>query len=70
MKEIHTIPGKSLLLNISFVCLNLAGVVLMVLGFHDNFEEKAFLFRVLGTILLLLSTAGLIVFRGRLLMSG
>lgn len=69
MKEKVTFQGKSLLFNIGFVILNLTGLTFMVLGFHDNFEEKATLFRLLGTMMMLLSTAGLIIFRGKLLMS-
>jgi len=69
MKEKKTIQGKSLLFNIVFVVLNLAGLTFTVLGFHDNFEDKSTLFRVLGVLMLLLSIAGLVIFRGKLLMS-
>ena len=69
MKEKVTIQGKSLLFNIAFVILNLTGLTFMVLGFHDNFEENATLFRLLGTMMMLLSIAGLIIFRGKFLMS-
>lgn len=69
MKEKVTIQGKSLLFNIAFVVLNLTGLTFMVLGFHDNFEENSTLFRLLGTMMMLLSIAGLVIFRGKFLMS-
>ncbi|MCH2230052.1 MAG: DoxX family membrane protein [Crocinitomicaceae bacterium] len=69
MKEKITVQGKSLIFNLIFVLLNLTGLTLMVLGFHEKFEEQATLYRLLGTILMLLSISGLIIFRGKYLMS-
>ena len=69
MQEKITVQGKSLIFNIVFVLLNLTGLTLMVLGFHENFEEQSTLYRLLGTMLMLLSTAGLVIFRGKYLMS-
>lgn len=69
MQEKVTVQGKSLIFNIVFVLLNLTGLTFMVLGFHENFEEQSTLYRLLGTMLMLLSTAGLVIFRGKYLMS-
>ena len=69
MKERITIEGRSLIFNIAFIVLNLTGLTFLVLGFHDNFVEQSTLFIFLALILMILSTGGLIIFRGRLLMS-
>lgn len=69
MKERITIEGRSLLLNIGFVVLNLTGLTFLVLGYHDNFAESSTLYLMIGLILMILSIGGLIIFQGRLLMS-
>ena len=69
MNEEKTVQGRSLVLNIVFVLINLAGMTFMTMGFHDNFEEQSSLFKFLGIILLIGSIGGLIIFKGRFLMS-
>lgn len=69
MKERVTIEGRSLVFNILFIVLNLTGLTFLVLSYHDNFVEQSTLFITLALILMMLSTGGLILFRGRLLMS-
>ncbi len=69
MKSKITIQGRSLVFNIVFVALNLAGITLLVMGYHENFIEQTNLLKILGTALLVLSIGGILVFRGRYLMS-
>ena len=69
MKEKVTISGRSMIFNIIFILLNLTGVTFMVMGFHSNFEEQAGLFKLLGMILLIITIGGLVLFKGRLMMS-
>ena len=64
-----TIQGRSLVFNIIFVLINLVGMAFMTMGFHDNFEEQSTLFKFLGIILLIGSIGGLIIFKGRFIMS-
>ena len=44
MKQPITFQGRSFLFNVLFVLLNLTGLTLIVLGFHDNFEEDKDIF--------------------------
>ena len=69
MKEKITLEGRSLILNIVFVVLNLAGLTLLTLGYHDSFVEHAALCKMLAVILMMGSTAALVIFKGRLLMA-
>lgn len=64
-----TIQGRSLVFNMIFVLINLVGMAFMTMGFHDNFEEQSTLFKFLGIILLIGSIGGLIIFKGRFMMS-
>ncbi|NVK66448.1 MAG: DoxX family membrane protein [Flavobacteriales bacterium] len=65
MKYTATIEGKSLVFNIAFVVVNLTGLGFFVSGnLHPND-----LFFYLGIGLMALSTAGMIIFKGRLMMS-
>ncbi|MDG1035258.1 MAG: DoxX family membrane protein [Crocinitomicaceae bacterium] len=69
MKEKITLEGRSLIVNIGFIVLNLLGLTFLVIGYHDNFEDNATLFKSMGWILMMLSIGGLIIFKGRLLMA-
>ena len=69
MKEKITIGGRSLIFNISFVILNLIGLAFLAMAYHKSFEEQAALFKVMGWILLMATIGGMIIFRGRFLMS-
>lgn len=66
---IKTIAGHSLPLNVVFIALNLIGLTLTTMGFHDNFVEQHFLFAGIGIGLMALSTIGLIFFKGRLMIA-
>ncbi|MDX2361608.1 MAG: DoxX family membrane protein [Crocinitomicaceae bacterium] len=69
MKEQVTLQGRSFLINSIFIAVNLTGLTFLVMGYHDNFVEQSTLFKFIGIILMILSIAGLILFRGRYLMS-
>ena len=69
MKQPITFQGRSFLFNVLFVLLNLTGLTLIVLGFHDNFEEDNLIFKVLGFLLLGLTTFGILIFKGRMMFS-
>lgn len=70
MRGMATYAGRSMVFNVIFVLLNIAGLTLVVLGNHSAFIESALLLNLIGTGVMLLSIAGLVLFRGRLLMSG
>lgn len=69
MKDKITIEGRSLLFNVGFVVLNLVGLTFVVMGYHESAGESSTLYKSIGVILMMLSIGGLIVFRGKLLMS-
>ncbi len=69
MKQKITYQGRSLFFNFLFVFVNLIGLSSIVIGFHPNFKEFQLLFLLLGFGLMSLSIFGLIIFKGRLLMS-
>tara|TARA_Y100000589_G_C27199503_1_gene648805 strand:- start:7715 stop:9457 length:1743 start_codon:yes stop_codon:yes gene_type:complete len=55
--------------NIILIVVNLIGLVFLVLGFHDNFEQNSIIFRVLGFGFLLLSSFGIVFYNGKNYMS-
>ena len=69
MKEKNTVEGKSLMFNIVFIILNLLGLTFLVIGYHDNFEENSSLYLTIGLLLMMATIGGLIIFKGKLLMS-
>lgn len=69
MKERVTISGRSMVFNVLFVLINFTGVSFVVMGYHPNFEIHAGWMKILGLVLLLVSIGGLILFKGRLMMS-
>jgi hypothetical protein len=69
MKQLITFQGRSLLFNLLFVLLNLIGLTFVVIGFHDNFESNGLIFKIIGFLLMSTTIAGLLIFRGRLMMS-
>ncbi len=69
MKTTRTISGHSLPLNVLFVILNLVGLALTTMGFHDYFEGQKMLFASLGIGLMLFSAVALIFFKGRLMIA-
>lgn len=69
LKENNTIAGRSLIFNIVFVLLNLAGLTLLVMGYHPAFEASATMLLTLAMMLLMTSIGGIILFKGRLMMA-
>jgi uncharacterized membrane protein YphA (DoxX/SURF4 family) len=69
LKEKATLSGRSLLLNALFVFVNLAGLVLLVMGYHPAFEESAGLFKTIAAILMITSVGGIFLFKGKLMMA-
>lgn len=69
MKTMRTIAGHSLPLNVLFVILNLAGLTLTTMGFHDSFEAQKLLLVSIGLVLMLFSAVALIFFKGRLMIA-
>ncbi|AEA45142.1 DoxX family membrane protein [Fluviicola taffensis] len=69
MKATHTISGHSFLLNALFVILNLGGLTLTTIGFHEHFEAHKLLFVCIGIGLMLFSAVALIFFKGRLMIA-
>jgi uncharacterized membrane protein YphA (DoxX/SURF4 family) len=69
MKKTNTISGQSFVFNLLFILVNLTGLTFVTIGFHDAFEESKWLYAGIGFGLMGLSTAGLIVLKGRLFMA-
>ena len=69
MKQKPTIGGHSYVLNLLFVILNILGLVLLVWGNHDSQYESGAWMRWLGISLVVLTSAGIIILKGRLMMS-
>lgn len=67
-KEIQ-LGGRSLLLNIVFVVLNLVGLTFLVIGYHENFKESSGLYRSIGYFVFLGSLAALYFLKGKMLFS-
>lgn len=59
-----------MIFNIVFIGLNLIGLTFLVMGYHDSAEGSSTLFKSIGWILMMLSIGGIVVFKGKLMMSG
>lgn len=69
MKERITFQGRSLILNIFLILVNLTGLTFLAMGYHDYFIERSTLFKLIGLMLMIFSIGGLILFKGRLMMA-
>ncbi|MFK7786104.1 MAG: DoxX family protein [Crocinitomicaceae bacterium] len=69
MKYIATIAGKSMVFNIAFVLVNLIGLSFLVFANVKSSSESYVLFTALGLGLMILSIAGLVIFKGRMMIS-
>ncbi len=56
--------------NIVFIALNLVGLTFLVAGYHDSAVNHSTLYKAIGWLLMLLSIGGLVLFKGKLMMSG
>lgn len=63
------IEGKSLVFNIAFVLVNLTGLSFLVFANVKSSPDSYLLFNLLGLGLMTLSIAGIIIFKGRLMIS-
>ena len=70
MNQPITFQGRSFLFNALFVLFNLIGLTLVVIGFHKNFEENRLILSLSGVALIGITTAGLLIFHGRIMMAG
>lgn len=61
--------GNSFLINLMAVVVNLVGLTLVVMGNHQAFEATSSSLNIVGVLLMLASIAGLIIFKGRMMMS-
>ena len=68
MRPKALVAGRSFFFNLLFVLLNLLGVGALLFGFHPSFAENSLWLKVLGFALFSFSVAGLILFRGRLML--
>ncbi len=64
-----SVAGRSFVFNLLFVLTNLVGLSLVTIAYHDSFSGNQTLFKILGFGILLVSIAGLLIFRGRLMMA-
>ncbi len=69
MKKTYTLEGQSLFFNAIFVLINLIGITLITIGFHESFADQKWAFAIPGLLLLVLSAVGVIVFKGKLFMA-
>lgn len=58
------IPGKSLILNIVFIVLNLIGLTFLLFGYHESFENSSTLLKVLGYTFFIISLVAVGLFKG------
>jgi len=63
------IKGRSFILNIACVILNLVGVFLTVKGFHLSSGDSGFILKLIGILLVVASLFGFIMLKGMLLFS-
>lgn len=63
----HSLSGRSLILNIICIALNLLGLYFLVLGYHPSFEANALIYRILGYGLIVITLAVIFVLKGWLL---
>ncbi len=69
MQPKATVAGRSFVFNLVFVGLNVAAVALLVMGFHPHFEGNSTLLLILGFSILAFSIGGILLFKGRIMLS-
>lgn len=70
MRPTATVQGRSLVFNVVFVLLNVVGLAFVVMANHPSFSEVSLLFNLIGGAVMLFSIFGIILFKGRMMMSG
>jgi uncharacterized membrane protein YphA (DoxX/SURF4 family) len=61
--------GKSFLLNIIFMVINLTGLVFLAMGYHEKLTEQALLFQILGFSFFIIGLVGISIFSGWIMFS-
>ena len=69
MGEIKNIYGKSFLLNILFMVINLTGLTFLLFGYHESFESSALMLQIIGYFLFIAGLAGITIFQGWIMFS-
>ncbi len=70
MRPAVTVRGRSFIFNLICVALNLIGLTLIVIANHPYFMNLSLLFNLVGGALMLVSIGGIMLFKGRMMMSG
>lgn len=65
----YSVSGHSSVFNALLIAVNLIGVVLVTMGFHDAFIDSKWMFAGIGFLLIGLSMAGVFVLKGAVMMS-
>jgi uncharacterized membrane protein YphA (DoxX/SURF4 family)/peroxiredoxin len=63
----YSISGKSLILNIILITINLIGLSFLVMGYHPAFEANGLLFKILGYVLMASTLVAAFLLEGMLL---
>ena len=69
MGEIKNVYGKSFLLNILFMVINLTGLTFLLFGYHESFESSALMLQIIGYFLFIAGLAGITIFQGWIMFS-
>lgn len=69
MRAIKDVYGKSFLLNILFMLINLAGLTFLIFGYHESFETSALTLQIIGYFLFIAGLAGITIFQGWIMFS-
>lgn len=68
MQPKTNVAGRSFVFNLVFVLINCCALAALLLGFHPSFHSGSLFLKILGLSLLIFSLAGVIVFKGRMMM--
>lgn len=69
MGAIKNVYGKSFLLNILFMVMNLAGLTFLLFGYHESYESSALLLQIVGYALFIAGLTGITIFQGWIMFS-
>ena len=69
MVAIKNVYGKSFILNIIFMLINLTGLTFLLFGYHESFESSELLFQIIGYALFIAGLLGITIFQGWIMFS-
>ena len=69
MAAIKNVYGKSFILNIFFMVINLTGLTFLLFGYHESFESSALLLQIIGYALFIAGLVGITIFQGWIMFS-